>query len=413
MKIWFINHYATDPRGPGGTRHHALAKELVARGHQVTIVAASFDHAAHTQKIEEPGHRHRGEVVDGIRFLWLRTPSHGSGSISRSRNMLSFARRVRAIRGGGAPPEVIVGSSPHPFAAVAALGLARRVGASFVLEIRDLWPESLVELAGMAPRSPVVLLVDRLVRLLYRRSDGIIGLMPGAAEAIAERGGSPADVTWISNGIDLSLVPRPEPPAPSARFTVMFVGNHGAPQALDDVLDAAHILRDAGRGDLEIRLVGDGAEKLRLVERARAEGLDNVHFEGLVPKAQIFDVMQHADAFIVTMRRSNLYRFGMSFNKLFDYLACARPIVFGCAASNDIVTQAGAGLSVQAEDPRALAEAIVTLADMAPEERAEMGRRGRAFVEAHHSFAHLAATYEVALEKAQRKRRAGEREVGR
>lgn len=395
MRIWFVNHYAAEPGSPSGTRHFSLAKALGALGHDVTLVAASFDHVSHAQRLPVNGPRSRKEITGGVRFVWLATPGYRHSSTARLVNMLAFSQRVLRLMPAEKSdrPEVVVGSSPHPFGALAASRLARRMGSAFVLEIRDLWPESLIELAGLSPQSLTVVTVDRVVRHLYKEADAIVGLMPGAPEAIAARGGASSKVTWIPNGIDLSMVPAPQPPGSSSHFTVMFAGNHGEPMALGDVVEAARIVAEAGRADIAFRLVGDGAEKPRLRRAVAKAQLTNVAFEDPVPKERVFDVLQQADAFVVTMKMAPLYRFGISFNKLFDYLASGRPIVFGNAAANDIVAEARAGFSVPAEDPVALADAIIRLADTDPAERAEMGRRGRDFVEANYDFSRLGARY--------------------
>lgn len=401
MKVWFVNHYALPPDSAAGTRHFSLARELDHRGHQVTIVAASFDHFSRLQRIPRGARPVQSQLIDGVRFLWVATPGYSSNGINRFVNMLAFARRVRAlpIANQSERPEVVVASSPHPFGALSALRIARKVGCPFVLEIRDLWPESLVHVAGMSPRSPVVLLVDRVIRHLYRTADAIVVLMPDGGEAIASRGGSRSRVTYIPNGIDLRMLPEPRPPQSSSRFTVMYAGAHGAPNAVGDIVDAAALLATEGRDDIRFRFVGEGAEKDSLRERANRKHLRDVSFEEAVPKERVFAVLQEADAFVATMAPSVLYRFGISFNKLFDYMAIGRPVILGNAAVNDIVAEAGAGYSVPAGDPRALADAIRRMADTDPAERAEMGRRGREHVEAFYSYSHLADLYENLLQR--------------
>jgi glycosyltransferase involved in cell wall biosynthesis len=400
MRVWIVNQYAVPPSQAGITRHHTLASELIRRGHEVTLVASSFDHVTRTETRLAAGEAARVETHAGVPFVWLRTPPYQGNSVKRMANMAHFAARVEWTlpRLGLDRPEVIIGSSPHLFGAWAAERLAARWGVPFVLEVRDLWPQSLVELGNVPADHPVVRLLERLERHLYRRAVRILALLPGAAEHLVAKGASPSAVVHLPNGADLSVSPPPEPPKATARFTAVYAGTHGLANGLDGLIDAAALLHAEGLGEkLAMRFIGDGPDKARLAERARALGLDWVSFEPPVPKARVHEVLQEADAFLVTMHAVGLYRYGISFNKLYDYMAAGRPTVLGANASNNPIAEAGAGLSVPAGDAAAYAEAIKTLMAMTPAERWEMGQRGRSAVERHHDFRRLAETLESTL----------------
>lgn len=398
LKIWMINHYA-EPYA----RHHNLALELVRRGHRVVIFASSFDHKSRRENRLAPGEKMRSEDIDGVTFVWMRTPPYPGNTAARVWNMAVFAGRI--WRGGKPagfdPPEVIIGSSPHLFAALPAQRLAASLHVPFVLEVRDLWPQSLVDLGGVSPRHPVVRGLEAIEKYLYRRAARIISLLPGAAEHMAKKGADPEKVVWIPNGVNLDLVPPPEPPRNDGVFTVMYAGAHGLANALDTLLDAARIVRSKlwGKG-VRFRFIGDGPEKPRLEGKAQVENLENVSFENPVPRNQVYGLLKKGDVLWVTLRDSPLYRWGISLNKLYDYLASARPIVFGANVSLNPVDEAGAGITVPPEDPNALAQAIKRLYDMSPDERWEMGLRGREYVEKHHNFSRLADKLENLLEEA-------------
>jgi glycosyltransferase involved in cell wall biosynthesis len=399
LRIWFVNHYAVPPAQPGGTRHHHLAAELMARGHEVLVIASSFNHSARAEMQSAPD----AVVSDanGVPFHWIRTPPYTGNGLSRVWNMMSFATSIwRPQHLHALPrPDVIVGSSPHLFGALAAERLAKAMNVPFVLEVRDIWPESLITIAGVHRWHPLVLVLSAIERYLYRRSARVVSLLPGAASHIASRGGHESRVTWIPNGIDLGLVENAGTRhSTNLKFTVMYAGAHGQANALDSILQAASILEREGWADrIRFRLVGAGPEKQRLQDEAAKLGISNISFEPPVPKVHVHRRLAEADAFIVTMRNTDLYRHGISFNKLFDYLAVGRPIIFGANSANNPVADAGAGITVAPEDARAMAEAIKQIACMEATERAEIGERGRRFVEAHHSFHRLAARMETAL----------------
>jgi len=396
-----VNHYAFPPTQPGGTRHYSLARALTAMGHPTTIAASAFDHITRTDRLG-PREAVRRELHGGVPFIWLRTPHYrGSGGAARLWNMLAFARAVERL----APhldgrPEVIVGSSPHLFAAQAALRLARRLEVPFVLEIRDVWPQSLVDVMGVARWHPLVWHMERIERELYREASHIITLLPGIGPRVAERGGDPGAITWVSNGIDLGLVPPVADPPGRPGFTFMYAGSHGVTNALDVLLDAAALLRDRGPGAPRMVLLGTGPEKPRLEARARAEGLA-VEFLPPVPKQEVYGVLAQADAFWVSSHDTSLWRHGISFNKLYDYMAMARPTLIGLDCPDNPIAQAGCGITVRPGSAAAMAEGMERMLALSPEARRAMGRRGRAYVEANFDSRILAARFAGALREAE------------
>ena len=360
MNLWLVNHYAILPQQAGGTRHYTLARELVKRGHQVTIIASSFDHTTRKELHIPDGAPSRLEVVDGVRFLWLRTPPYEGNSARRLWNTAAFARKVLGLRARdlGGRPDVVLGSSPHLFAAWAAERLARRHRVPFVLEVRDLWPQSLVDLGSFSEGHPFIRWLEYIERGLYRRARHVITLLPGAKEHIVQKGGHPDRITWIPNGVDLRLLPPPSPPESRDSLTFLYAGSHGLANNLDYLLEAIyHARRLRPELSLHFRFVGDGPEKPVLIQRARELGLENVTFEDTVPKYRIFEVLASADAFLVALQDTTLYRWGISLNKLYDYLAMARPIVLAVPelVYNNPVEEACAGLTAPANNHEAYA----------------------------------------------------------
>jgi glycosyltransferase involved in cell wall biosynthesis len=400
MRIWMVNHYAVPPGQAGPTRHYSFARELILRGHDVTVIASSFDHVCHREAHLEQGERHRYELIDGVPFLWFRTPSYQGNDILRVINMLAFAGRVWPFFRLRKPekPDVIIGSMPTIFSALAALKLAHRLRVPFVIEVRDLWPESLIDFWNVSPAHPAVLFLRAIENYLYLHSEPIITLLPRSIEYFAEKGLSRGRIVWLSNGVDLSLVPPPNDLPGNDIFTVMYVGNHGHAQGLDVLLDAAAALqRDKGNLRIHFRLIGDGPEKKRLQARAEREGIGIVRFEGPVPKRRIYPILQEADAFLMILKDVPVFRRGTSPNKLFDYLVSARPIIFSGDTSFDYVTQARAGLTVPPGDGRALAAAVTALANTPFEVRRQMGLHGRSYVENNFNIQKLAGGLEKLL----------------
>lgn len=392
MRCWWINHYACPASEPGGTRHHALAAQLNASGIETTLIASSFHYTRLAERLDD-GERTRIEEHGGVRYAWLRTRPYTSNPLAKLNNMRSFASHL--LRAAGSlpleRPDVIIGSSPHLYAADAARRLAERWSIPFCCEVRDIWPGSLVDIAGASPWNPVVLHMGRIERRLYRRAQRIFTLLPGSEDHIHRHGGREGSVVWIPNGVDPSLLPESAPPDEAGPFTLIYAGAHGVANGLDAVLDAAALLqRSRGSDDIRFVLIGDGPRKAELVRRAHDESLDLVEFRDPVAKTEIHSVLQQADACLMPLKRGNVFRHGISPNKMFDYLAVARPVIFSVDTPVNPVEAAGAGVTIPPEDPEALASAVLQLAALDASERTAMGERGRAYVLEQHNLATLA-----------------------
>ena len=402
LHVWCVNQAALPPDQPGGTRHVTLAKGMTALDVEMTIVAAPVHYASGTVYRDAQGRASWTELVDGVPFVWLAEGGRGRGLAERLGGMLRFGRTV--ARGAWAdgldlqPPDVVVGSSPSLFCAWGAARLARRLGVPFVLEVRDVWPQSIVDVAGVPSWHPGVVAMRGLERWLYRRAAHVVALLPGAAEHIAARGGHPDRITWVPNGVDLTgrtAQPVREAPDP---LRVVYAGAHGPANALEAIIDAARLVHATHGDSVAFDFYGDGPIKQDLA--AMAADVPTVTFRPGVPKTDVPSILNASDVLITNTGDLGLYRHGISPNKMFDYLASARPVVSGSAAPRDPIGESGGGLVVRPNDPTALADAVRQLAGLAVDERGAMGRRGRAFVETHHEVGVLASRLAGALRQA-------------
>lgn len=402
--VWILNHYAQEPGGAGGTRHFHLAEYLRGCGWQASIIAASVDHATGIQRLA-PSESQRLETLQGVPFLWIYTPGYSGNGGGRVRNMLAYTWRAlqRRTTASLPRPDVVIGSSVHPFAAVAGALLARRYSVPFIFEVRDLWPQTLIDMGRLREGSLMVWVLRKLERWLYHQAARTVVLLPQAWQYIVPLGIAKERVVWVPNGVDLALYPRAMPATPGAsssdHFTLMYFGAHGQANGLDNLLQAMKRVQEMPDGQhIRLRLIGDGPLKPALMAQAQALGLHNVQFEDPVPKKQIPALAAQADAFVIPIPDlPKLYRYGVSPNKLFDYLASERPILTASSAANNPVEDAQAGLTVPPGQPQALAEAMLRMAAMPLSERQQMGRNGRAYVEQNHSFEQLASKLAATL----------------
>jgi glycosyltransferase involved in cell wall biosynthesis len=333
--------------------------------------------------------------MDGIRVLrcWLyAVPNRGVGR--RGLDHLSFMLSALAF---GLPRlgsvDVVIASSPTLFSALSAWIMARAKRVPFVLEVRDLWPEAIVDLGLMRP-GPAVRMLEGLAQFLYRQAARVVLVTQAFAERLAAGGVPRAKLAVIPNGADLRLFsPQSDGHAVRAaldldgRFVVAYVGSHGLSHGLDAVLDAA-----AARPEVTFLLVGDGADRDRLLTERDRRRLDNVVMRPSVPKAEVPGLYAAADACLVPLREVPLFETFVP-SKLFEVLAAGRPVIGAVRGeARDILARSGGALLVDPERGDQLADAVERLrAD--PQLRAELGRRGRAFAEQHYDRDTLATRY--------------------
>ena len=371
------------------------------RGHKVTIFASSFSHYTLREERLQAKERTRTEDIDGVRFVWIKTFPYSRNNWRRYLSMVSFA--WRALRSGlrqEDKPDVIIGVTVHPLAALCAYVLSRRKKGRFFIEITDLWPQTLIDMGVLSRRSPVSWALRVLEKFLLRRAEKIITLWPHADRYVTRLGIPQSRVVWLPHCADMSRYPNLNgyDGTPHSPFLIMYVGGHTSEYGLDIILDAAGILQENGASQARFVLVGGGTEKGRLAQRAQEMGLTNVEFRDVVPKQQLGSVMSEADAFVFSRRRLPLFmEYGISNNKLCDYLASGRPILFACEARNNPIEDAGAGITVNPEDPRALANAALALLNAPSAERVRMAQNGRDYARRNYDVHLLGGKLEALL----------------
>ncbi len=296
-------------------------------------------------------------------------------------------------------PDVIIGSTPHPFASLTAYLLSILKGARFFFEVRDLWPLTLVNFGRLTEHGPVTWALRVLEKYLFARAEKVIMVWPRVDEYAATLGIRREKFVWIPQCVDQSRYTglTPYNGEVSERFTVMYLGAHIQAHALDVILQAAKLQRETDRENVRFVFVGGGQEKPRLIQLSRTWGLKNVEFRGVVPRRELFKVMGEADAFVLSLRDLPLYKYGISLNKLCDYMISGRPIIFAGRPAYNPVLEANCGLVIPPENPGALVQAIKKLKEMRAEERVLMGENGQRYVQEHHDVRVLAERLENVL----------------
>lgn len=386
MRIWLINHYAVPPRYYPLARQNYFARYLMQAGHEVTIFAASTVHNSDLNLIEDDT-PYREDVVDGVHYVLIRCKSYHGNGVSRILNMLEFARKLPGVCNKYPRPDAIVATSMPPMSCAAGIKLARKYGCRGIAEIADLWPESIVAYGIAGPRNPAVLYLRRLEKWIYTKADAVVFTMEGAYDYILEQGWEReiprSKVHYINNGVDLEqfrynrehfTVDDPDLTDPDT-FKVIYTGSIRKVNNLGLLLDAA---KEVKNPRVRFLIWGDGDERPALEQRVRDEHIDNVIFKGRVEKKFVPSIVSRADVNFAHNTPSPLFRFGISFNKMFDYLAAGKPVLSDFPCPYNPALQCGAGITVNDVSPANIAAAVDKLAALPEEERRRFEENSRA-----------------------------------
>lgn len=377
-------------------------------GHQVQIVASSKSHLRSVQP-ELGGLGCLEEIIDGIQYTWLATTSYNGNSVLRARNMISFVCRLYSEGKRLAKlfkPDIVISSSTYNMDIWPAHRIAKMSKSKLIYEVRDLWPLTPMELGGMSKWNPFIMIVQAAEDYAYRCSDTVISVLPKTSDYMKSRGMLLNKLKIIPNGIDptewndncLNIENSMENTVTKAVsdlkankcLVVGYTGNHGLGNSLRTLINAAKLVRDES---VAFVLIGDGPDKVFLQERVRVERLKNVLFFDSVKKRQIPSLLRLFDILYIGSPRRPLYRFGISPNKLMDYMMASKPILMAIDAGNDPVKEAGCGLTVEPDNSLAVVRGIHRLLALPEEERKTMGKRGQAYVLKNHTYPVLAQRF--------------------
>ena len=414
MNILIIDHYAGSRSLGMEFRPYYLARQWQRMGHIVTIAAADYSHLR-AVNVASSG-RAQSKRVDGVDYIFLRTPEYTGNGLGRARNIAAFLsglwRLSRRIASGFCP-DVVIASSTYPMDIWPARHIAKMCGAKLVWEIHDIYPDSLClhHFPGIIRRMAAAAM-NAAVDFACGKSDLIVSVLSHArlflegrklgAEAVKK-------LVYIPNGAEAgdisgqgepsaycrALITAIEKLRADGKFVVMYLGGFAAANALDEFVWASRLVKNAA-----FVLVGNGLDRARLKRLAEREGIsreNRIFFFDAVEKDDVQELLTHADCLYAGLRRSELYRFGVGMNKLYDYMLSARPVICGMDAPFNVIEEGGCGLVIPPEDSAAIAEAVMRLADMPQTARDRMGLRGREYVLANNSWSVLARRFLDAL----------------
>jgi len=391
-KIWIINEYAGTPKHGMTYRHYYIARELFKKGCEVTIISAAYSHFL-TQLPNVTG-KFTPEVIDGVNYLWVKVVKYPKSFCKRRvlkwfDFMFSlFKLPIETMQ----KPDVIIVSPTAPFSILPAWLWAKKFKSKLLFEVRDIWPLTLIELGGYSPNHPFIKFMGFFEKFALKKSDFIVSNLPNYDQHIKELGIN-RKFNYLPNGISIEEFDDIEPISedlksciPKNKFIVGYTGKFGISNAIDDLIGAIRKLKNYN--NIFFVLVGNGQEKEKL--RESCSDLSNIVFLDAINKNQIQSMLECFDICYIGWKKKKIYEFGVSPNKIFDYMYSGKPILHATNSTKDIVTIANCGISVEAENQDAIANGIIRLYEMAPEQRFELGQNGKEYVVLNHNYQNLA-----------------------
>jgi len=401
--IWIINEYAGAPAYGMELRHYYISKELARKNYNVFIITASFSHLLSTPKDLKKDYEL--EKIDGVNYVWIKTLKYKNAhSLKRILKWFQFSTRLYFLQFKKfiERPDFIIASSPEILHLVPSFLLSKKFKSKFIFEVRDIWPLSLIEVGSLKNKNPLIFLMKKIERFAYKNADCVVSLLPNIESYLIENKVHVKKLVLIPNGIDKKEYDNIEKLdnkitslIPGNRFIVTYAGTFGAANALEYLLKAASLLKDYK--DIHFILVGKGMEENNLKELAKNLKLNNISFIPPVSKSQVQGILKLCNVCYIGWKKEKIYKYGISANKIFDYMYSEKPILHSYSGKADLIKQANCGITVEAENPEVIADAILKLYNMPEEQRNILGKNGKEYVLKYHTFEKLAEKFEEIL----------------
>ena len=369
MKILFFSHYYSPEGNAPATRVSALCERWAKAGHDVTVVTCAPNVPS---GVVYDGYRNvrMDETINGVKVVRVKTYiAANKGAFRRMLNFVSYFMSALWTAFGLPRPDVVIATSPQIFCGYAGVWYARLKRVPLVVEIRDIWPESMGAVGAHIP-GPAYWALERVEKAMYRRCAKLVTVGAGYRERLIEKGVPAEKIAIVMNGTDLAVYGPREKDTELLRrhgldgkFVVSYIGTVGMACGLEVVLDAAEILDHKEHMEKEVVfvIVGDGAHREQLEAEAKKRGLLNVVFTGRQPKDTMPAWVASSDANLVHLRKTDLFTTVMP-SKIFESAGCRRPIIMGVDGfAKKLVMDAGAGLDMKPESAQSLVECVERL----------------------------------------------------
>jgi len=389
--IWIVNEYAGSPYHGMEFRHYYIAKELIKNNYNVFIITASYSHLF--KNIPQLKKDFEIQKIDDINYCWIKVPKYkDSNSKKRVLKWLIFTLKLFLLpKKLKNKPEYIFFSPMQTFIFFPLYFLSKKYKSKLIFEVKDIWPLTITEIGNYSKKNLFIRLLRFFEILSIKKSDLIISVLPGYGKYLKDQGFE-KDFFYLPNGISLDEMQKIEKLdedieklIPENKFFVGYVGTIGSANSLESFIDAANIIKEYKNFDqIYFLIVGKGSEKEKLMEKAKNN--KNIIFLNSIPKFQVQSMLKKFDVCFIGWKNSLLFNYGVSPNKIFDYMYAGKPVLEAISTSESLVLKAKCGIQVEAENPDAIAEAVLKFYDMPKEKRDELGINGKKFILENHTY---------------------------
>jgi glycosyltransferase involved in cell wall biosynthesis len=407
MHILLVHQFFLEDQQAGGSRWNEMTRMWVNAGHRVTVIAGTGHYMDTSTGTTERTYFRQIRTDDGVDVIrCFASSSYHNGFWGRILAYCSFtiSATLAGLFYATTNYDLILVSSPPLFVGLTGLILSWKKRIPLVFEVRDLWPDSAIAMGILKGKWQIALAL-RFERLMYAKAKLIVVLTPAFREVLIEdKGVAGSKIVVLTNGADfrwaddvmatLDVAAFRNQHALRDSFVVTYVGAHGVANHLGQLLDAAQQLTDL---NVIFLLIGDGAERRRLIQQAEARHLSNVRFLGVMPKSEVFKFIVASDIGVSVLKKTTIFKTIYS-NKTFDYFSCKKPVLMGIdGISKKLVEDANAGLYVKSDDAEDIAEKI-RYYRVHPKIVAQHGENGYFYAKAHFDRENLARQYLVFLQ---------------
>jgi glycosyltransferase involved in cell wall biosynthesis len=387
-----------------GGRSYYMAQSLYALGYDVTLISARYNHKLRSPKVFKG--LYEIDYSHEFRYIRIQVPSY-KNSFNKKRILNWFIFNYRLKNNAekfGNKPDVVLVSSPSLVAFLAAEKIAKKFNAKLIFEVRDIWPLTLMETGNYSPKNVFIRYLQWIENRAYKVSDMVVSNLPFSWKHMLERGMDKSKFEWVANGVNLKeaqnnidLSDDVYKKIPKDKFIIGYTGAIGKANNLNVLIDAADILKDYM--DIFFILVGGGKCEEKIIKKITNAGLKNIEIFSPINKNQIQTFLSYVDICFIGWNDASVYEFGIGSNKLPEYLFSGKPIVHSYSGKGDIVEWAKAGISVPANNPNSIADAILTLKNMSNDDRKTLGENGKSYALTNHDYSILAKKLDKAFMK--------------
>jgi glycosyltransferase involved in cell wall biosynthesis len=399
--IWYVSKYANISLFGADTRHASFCKKFAKAGYNVRLVTSNSSHLF--EDLPQFKTRYHDMDYKGYNVTWINTLSYSHAtSFKRLLSWIWFEFFVltMAFRKQYEKPDVIIVSSLSILSVLSGCFYKKFYKAKFILEVRDIWPQSLIDLKGISTKHPLIWFLGKLEKLGYSYSDKIVGSMPGLYKHVDAVSGLGWKVECIPQGVDLDFYENGQNKLnidfiqryiPKNKFIITYAGTFGSANALEYIVDAAKILQEQNVDNLCFLMVGDGYLKDELIEKSK--GLNNIIFAPAVHKKQVQHLLSLSNILVASVRNEKIYKYGISLNKFIDYMYAKKPIICMYSGYPSMLNEANCGEFIPSENSRELADTVIKYSNMNMSELNFLGENGYNFLVQSRNFETLSKQY--------------------